>query len=279
MGIRSGIKTVEEVFGTKQVCIYDRINDREKSVCLDENRIYIIPGYQREIRWSAENVQILIDDLKKGSKFLGTITLSTSEAKKFEVIDGQQRLTVITMLITYLNKVVPETKRHEGICKIDNQSFAKFNDALSFDFDYSKIEIENVALYKEVLLCDTLSQRENFRKIWNSVAERVESLSPKEQIDLFTAVLESDLNVIVNEIKGTDTQRKFCVDYFIDINNKSVHLDSLDIIRAYAFKEDFGRMTGKWINIQNLCTELYGSVKYSRDILYFQYFICCQTAH
>lgn len=87
MRILSGIKKVEEVFGTKQVCIYDEINGRDNSVYLDENRIYIIPGYQREIRWSAENVQILIDDLKKGSKFLGTITLSTSEARKFEVIE------------------------------------------------------------------------------------------------------------------------------------------------------------------------------------------------
>ena len=274
MGILSGIKKVKEVFGTKQVCIYDKINGREKSVCLDENRTYIIPGYQREIRWTAENVQILIDDLKKGSKFLGTITLSTSEAKRFEVIDGQQRLTVITILITYLNKVVPEVKRHEGLCKIDNQSFAKFNEILSYDFDYSKLQVENMALYDEVLRSDSLSQKYNFKKIWDSVAERVESLSSIEQIHLFTAVLESDLNVIVNEIEGIDTQRKFCVDYFIDINNKSVHLDSLDIIRAYAFKEDFGRMTEKWINIQNLCTELQGNVKYSREILYFQYFVC-----
>lgn len=270
----SGVKKVEEVFGVKQVCIYDEINGRDNSICLDENRTYIIPGYQREIRWSAENVQILIDDLKKGSKFLGTITLSTSEVKKFEVIDGQQRLTVITMLIKYLNNVVPENKKHEGICKIDNQSFAKFNDVLNYDFDYSRIKNENKALYDEVLLNDPLSQREDFKKIWDSIAERVDSLLPKERIELFTAVVESDLNVIVNEIEGTDTQRKFCVDYFIDINNKSVDLDSLDIIRAYAFKEDFGSMTTKWINIQNLCNELQGTVKYSRDILYFQYFIC-----
>lgn len=270
----SAIKKVEEVFGVKQVCIYDKINGRDNFIYLDENRTYIIPGYQREIRWSAENVQILIDDLKKGSKFLGTITLSTSEAKKFEVIDGQQRLTVITMLIKYLNNVVPENKRHEGICKIENQSFLNFNEVLSYNFDYARIEDENKVLYDEFLLNDPLLQREDFEKIWNSIAERVDSLSPKQRIDLFIALVESDLNVIVNEIEGTDTQRKFCVDYFIDINNKSVKLDELDIIRAYAFKEDFGVMTEKWINIQNLCNELQGSVKYSRDTLYFQYFIC-----
>ena len=88
------------------------------------------------------------------------------------------------------------------------------------------------------------------------------------------SLCESELNVIVNDIDGTDTQRKFCVDYFIDINNKSVELDSLDIIRAYAFKEDFSRMTERWVKIQKKCNDLSGKVKYTREDLYFQYFIC-----
>lgn len=33
-----------------------------KKVCFDKDREYLIPGYQREIRWSSDNVQILIDD-------------------------------------------------------------------------------------------------------------------------------------------------------------------------------------------------------------------------
>lgn len=87
---------------------------------------------------------------------------------------------------------------------------------------------------------------------------------------MLLALCESELNVI----EGTDTQRKFCVDYFIDINNKSVELDDLDIIRAYAFKEDFANTTEKWVRIQEKCNTLSGKVKYSREDLYFQYFIC-----
>ena len=60
----------------------------------------------------------------------------------------------------------------------------------------------------------------------------------------------------------------------IDINNKSVELDSLDIIRAYAFKEDFNNTTQRWVNIQNKCNALSGKVKYSREELYLQYFVC-----
>lgn len=270
----SGIKKVAKIFGKTEIVIYDKPNEREQNVILEEERVYVIPAYQREIRWEPGNVQMLIDDLKDGSKFLGTITLSTSEPQSFDVIDGQQRMTVITLLITYLNTVVPENKRSGELCKIDNKSFPLFNQMLDYHFNYDTVQSENKPLFDKLERTDSLSQREHIRKIWNCITERVEALSESEKTSLLTALLESDLNVIVNEIDGTDTQRKFCVDYFIDINNKSVVLDSLDIIRAYAFKEDFATMTEKWTDLQEGCNGLKGVVKYSRDSLYFQYFIC-----
>lgn len=110
MSIISGIKLIREIFSTEKTVLVDvgggRYDDRQ----LEENRKYIIPGYQREIKWDNEKVQILIDDLKEGDKFLGTIILSTSKSGEFEVIDGQQRLSVITLLLTYLNNVVSEGK-------------------------------------------------------------------------------------------------------------------------------------------------------------------------
>lgn len=73
--------------------------------------------------------------------------------------------------------------------------------------------------------------------IWNTVCERIDACNDKDK--LLSAVLESDINIIVNHVNGTDTDKKFCIDYFIDINDKRKELDNLDIIRAYAFKEDF----------------------------------------
>ena len=271
----SGIKKVEEVLSCESVIIYDiPKGGRPRTVSLDENRKYIVPGYQREIRWSTENVQMLIDDLKKGSKFLGTITLSTSKPKEFEIIDGQQRLTVITLIVSCLNQFVIESKGLTNTCEIDNLSFPYFNDALKYKFDYERIKNENLSLFNNIMLNDSQNQKNDFRRIWNGIVERVDLLTQIEKENLLRSLCESELNVIVNEIEGTDTQKKFCIDYFIDINNKSVELDSLDIIRAYAFKEDFTNTTFRWVEIQRKCNELNGKVKYTREELYFQYFIC-----
>ena len=274
MAILSGIKKVKEILGRAETDIYDKVCGRVKAFPLDENRTYIIPEYQREIAWSAENVQILIDDLRDGSKFLGSITVSTNEAKKFEVMDGQQRLTVLMMIVTYLNKVLPVNKQYKELCLIKNNSFPNFNEVLRYEFDYEKIEIENKALYNEILLNDQLDQKENLKEIWECIEERVNSFSEMECVNLMIALLESDVNIIINEIEDTDTKRKFCVDCFIDTNNKGEALYNIDIIRAYAFKEDFECMAKKWGSIQRRCHKLRERVKYSREELFFQYFIC-----
>lgn len=271
----SGIKTVREVFENKEVTIVDvPQGGRKKEIDLEKDREYIVPGYQREIRWSKDNVQILIDDLMGGGKFLGTITFSTSTVGKFEIIDGQQRITVITLLLRYLNCVVTENKQVNNLCTIRNESFPYFNEALDYEFDYERMQQTEQRLYNLLCSTDKQNQKDFFKNIWDGITERVNLLTATQQTKLMTALLESELNVIVNEIVGTDSQRKFCVDYFIDINNKSVELDSLDIIRAYAFKEDFADMTQKWIDIQDKCNTLASRVKYTREDLYFQYFVC-----
>lgn len=267
----SGIKKVEEILSINETEISTVKGGRKKDYILEKSRKYIIPGYQREIRWSEENVQTLIDDLKEGSKFLGTITFSTSESGEFEVIDGQQRITVITVIKKYLEEY---DRKNIKLCDIKNLSFPYFVEALKYKFDYEKIQTENVELYNNIIKTDVLEQRENFERIWKSIDERISSLDDTDKEKLLLALYESDLNVIINETEGTDSQRKFCVDYFIDINNKSVELDSLDIIRAYAFKENFSESTKLWIDIQKKCNDIKNRVKYSREELYYHYFLC-----
>lgn len=65
----SGVKKIADVLCRKATDIIGYIGGRREIFTLDENRKYVIPGYQREIRWSPENVQILIDDLCLGKKF------------------------------------------------------------------------------------------------------------------------------------------------------------------------------------------------------------------
>ena len=82
---------------------------------------YGIDYYQREYRWQRKQAKELIDDLveaflgshrpgnqrnsveKYGNYFLGSIILSERDGQKF-IVDGQQRLTTITLLLLLLHR-------------------------------------------------------------------------------------------------------------------------------------------------------------------------------
>ena len=68
---------------------------------------YLIPSYQRPYAWTTDQTSELFDDLydfyrseDEEGYFLGSIVLIKEEGSpKAEVIDGQQRLTTLTILL------------------------------------------------------------------------------------------------------------------------------------------------------------------------------------
>ncbi len=82
---------------------------------------YAIDYYQREYRWARKQITELIDDLSEkfgesheegnersdvegyGHYFLGSIIISDKDGHKY-IIDGQQRLTSLTLLLIYIHR-------------------------------------------------------------------------------------------------------------------------------------------------------------------------------
>ncbi|PKO70216.1 MAG: DUF262 domain-containing protein [Betaproteobacteria bacterium HGW-Betaproteobacteria-16] len=80
----------------------------------------VIPSYQRDYAWRERNVDDLFADVEEaleagGGHYLGTFILSqTDKAAPVHVVDGQQRLTTLTMLLDALIAVLqdPEVQQH-----------------------------------------------------------------------------------------------------------------------------------------------------------------------
>jgi hypothetical protein len=88
---------------------------------------YIVDYFQREYKWKIKHVEDLLNDLqtrflqdykegdtikdvaKYGYYYLGSIILS-SEGTEYSIIDGQQRLTTLTLLLIYLNNLQNDLK-------------------------------------------------------------------------------------------------------------------------------------------------------------------------
>src|SRR3954447_3640907 len=76
----------------------------------DVDAKYTIPIYQRNYAWDAEQIEQLISDVHDAMSdgddnyFLGNLIVTERDSKAidYEVIDGQQRLTTLYLLLTYL---------------------------------------------------------------------------------------------------------------------------------------------------------------------------------
>lgn len=83
-----------------------------------KGRLYSIPDFQREIRWGNENVAQLIDDISSGPKYLGNVILTQHTQSSYSIIDGQQRITVLTMILSCLNGLYREKIDIFSPCKL-----------------------------------------------------------------------------------------------------------------------------------------------------------------
>ena len=98
------------------------IHGQERSLekVFSDDFSFSIPLYQRPYSWESEQVRELLLDLLNAMPshgqeavsdpyFLGSIVLIKGDAPEAEVIDGQQRLTTLTMLLAALRYTMTTT--------------------------------------------------------------------------------------------------------------------------------------------------------------------------
>ena len=81
----------------------------------DENKCnYIIPIYQRNYAWGDNEISSLLQDIKNACEktkeqdknyYIGSLVVYCRDNGDFEVIDGQQRLTTLTLIMHHLGKL------------------------------------------------------------------------------------------------------------------------------------------------------------------------------
>jgi hypothetical protein len=125
-------------------------------------RKYSIDYYQREYKWKKKQVAELLDDLADkfldsheqgnersavadyGHYFLGSIIISDKDGQKF-IIDGQQRLTTLTLLLIFLQRRLPDAEQKAQMTEL---VFSQRYGTRSFNLDVPERSVCMEALYK-----------------------------------------------------------------------------------------------------------------------------------
>lgn len=206
---------------------------------------YEIDVFQREYAWGRSQIEYLISDLE--SKFsaeyqdgderkdvqnyaryyMGSIIVSTKEGKR-SIIDGQQRLTSMTLLLIYLNNLQKEREKQVAI---DELIFSEKYDQRSYNIDIPNRTECMDALYTGKIFNST-EKGESVKNIRNRY-EDIEELFPDELKDEKLPFFIDWLidNVMFVEIKTSSDDDAYTI--FETMNDRGLNLTSSEMLKGY----------------------------------------------
>ena len=184
------------------------------------DQIYFIPSYQRGYRWENKQVLDLLEDIyevhvtKQDSYCLQPIVVSLLEPNKFEIIDGQQRLTTIYILLTCLKRFVDEKFQLDFEIRTDCISFFKNLD--KGQLNYSNPDFAHIS---------------NAYVIINDWFEKKKSLKIDSNIEMnvFQTLLEK-VEVIWYDVE--ESNRSELIKIFTRLNSGKIPLTNAELIKA-----------------------------------------------
>ena len=214
---------------------------------------YEIPKFQRDYTWEAEHWDDLWQDIRAllanedNEHYMGYLVLQTSNNKEFQIIDGQQRLTTMSLLILStlkcLKELVDSGIEAENNLKRKNSllnSYIEYADPVTLisnnklklnrnSDDYYK---QHLVLLKELPLRNTNASEKHMRECFNWYYDRIKKeFNTGESLAAFIDNIVDKLFFTVIEV--TDQLNAFKV--FETLNARGVQLSSADLLKNYLF--------------------------------------------
>jgi hypothetical protein len=206
-----------------------------------------IPSYQRPYAWTTEQADELFDDLVSAMQdsrtspatsqyFLGSIVLIKNDRQpRSSVVDGQQRLSTLTMLFAALRAAMPEAAED-----ITDFLYKKGKMSLGEKNEYRLIaRVEDMDFFREFIqepggigrLVENTQKLEDSRLRYRENAtlllKKATALSPVDRNSLWQ-FLANDCSLVV--VSTPDLEAAYRI--FSVLNNRGLDLAPIDILKA-----------------------------------------------
>ena len=248
---------------------------------------YQIPNYQRPFSWEDEQIEQLWDDIYSAAEardenyFLGPIILIKTDKGYFEVVDGQQRITTLTILFCVLRDFFLKNDRHiaDAIKSHLNEKYRLRLITQSFYQNQFEQEILNQVKFPTKRLT---GEERKHKKYLNAVlifrqklAELAETGGPEAIENLSKYIFR---NVVVITI--TCLRQEHAIKLFQVLNSRGLDLTNADLIKSYLFGEleddqQKDQFISSWEQIETLSREIKET---TNDLLtYYQYYLIAKN--
>lgn len=206
---------------------------------------FAIDYYQREYRWETKQVTELLDDLcgtfldnykedddrsaveQYGRYFLGSVIISDRDGQKY-IIDGQQRMTTLTLLLIFIYHLVDETQKTQLAELIFTTKFGK----KSFNLD---VEERNSCM-KAIFDGENIVERNQIESVDNIIGryQDIEDNFPSEDITRDALPYFADWlieNVYLVEITAYSDNDAYTI--FETMNDRGLSLTPTEMLKGY----------------------------------------------
>jgi len=231
-----------------------KANGESKSIrqLLDTQKYYI-DYYQREYKWTTDNVIELLSDLENkfllnwsqeherqevqnySHYFLGSIIVNVKDNKKY-IVDGQQRLTTLTLLLIYLNQLQNQLLHEkDDEVLIENLIYSKKFGEKSFNLDIEERKeiMEAIFIDKHLDLTENSQSIKNIRFRYDDIVENFpDTLKISNQKLILPFFLDWFIeNVDLVEITTYSEDDAYTI--FETMNDRGLSLSPADMLKGY----------------------------------------------
>ena len=209
------------------------------------NNKYSIDYFQREYRWTKENIDQLIDDLYSAfrndfrpehkskdvanyaSYFMGSIVVIPKTDATMSIIDGQQRITSLTLLLIYLYHAL-----QEKASTLQNMIFSDSYGEKSFNIQVPERKDCLEGLYNKNEYVPKSTDEDSVR----CMAERYNNIKENFPEDLQGQALESFMywvinNIIIVKIEAYSEENAYTI--FETMNDRGLNLTNSDMLKGF----------------------------------------------
>lgn len=214
---------------------------------------YEIPKFQRDYTWEAEQWDDLWQDVlqlvsdEETEHYMGYLVLQTNDNKNYQIIDGQQRLTTMSIIILAVlksledlvkndiekesNQKRKETLHNSYIGTIDPVTLIT-NNKLKLNRNSDDYYRSYIVLLKDLPIRNTNASQKHMRECFQWYYDRIKKKF-KTGFDLASFIDGIVDKLFFTVIKVSDQLNAFKV--FETLNARGVQLSSSDLLKNYLF--------------------------------------------
>lgn len=203
---------------------------------------FVIPVYQRNYDWKVEHCKQLFDDLKKikteqrNNHFFGSIVSvynPDGDGEEYQIIDGQQRLTTVSLLLLAMYNLLINNKASSSINRLSEKIYEEYLVDKYQDED-KKIKLKSVKDDQKAFKClfgsdDEYIQSSNITINYNYFFNRLLEEKDFTLDDVYNAIVKLEIIEIKLNLKDGDNPQLI----FESLNSTGLELSEGDKIRNF----------------------------------------------